>query len=167
MMRYRRPLLSLLLLLLVGTGTATGSQDELTMWDVAAFAIGTDINVESVEELDASALSDSLAALRERHPEIADDPILAAHRLSGVPVLGPRRSVIVEYSPTEWEPGRPFRHVRVALEDRGWLDDSVAGRRAVLWFVPDEQGRLTVARALRADLCRRPYWKYYSAKRCP
>lgn len=141
--------------------------DELAADDLTAFALGTDTNVRSVERLDAGALTDSLRAAEARGEDWTDDPLKVGLELAGRRLVGRRRLVEASYAPGEWEPGRPFRWVRVAVIDDGWLDDSVTGSRTVLWLVPCEDAAFRVGRALRAHLCSRPHWRYYSAEPCP
>jgi len=141
--------------------------DQLSLDDVGAFAIGTGINVHSVDRLDARALTDSLRAAEALDEAWTDDPLMVALKLLPGRPVGRSRSVDAQYAPGEWEPGRPFRWVRVTVVDGGWLDDSVTGIRTVFWLVPCDEGPFRVHRALRAHLCSRPYRRYYSADPCP
>jgi len=167
-MRHALPvLLALQALLFLPPAASARFIDDLALEGIFAFSIGTDINIKSVDSLDATALNDSLRAARDRGASWTEDPLRTALGLFGRDLTGARRTVTAVYSPTEWEPGRPFNWIRVIVEDGGWLDDSVTGQRLALWFVPDEEGRLVVHRALRAQLCSRPCWRYYSADPCP
>ena len=132
-----------------------------------AFAIGTDTNVESAEELGTAAFNDSLGAARVRGEPWTRSALGIALRFADPAAIGARQSVRVETSPPEWEPGRALHWVRVTVEEGGWLDDAVAGQRTVLWLVPDADGELVVERALWARLCRRPLQRFYTSGMCP
>jgi hypothetical protein len=141
--------------------------NELELPDITAFATGTEINVRSVERLDAGSLTDTLRAAESRGETWTGAPLKVGLELTGGELFGRSRSVEAAYTPSEWEPGRPFEWVRVTVTDGGWLDDSVVGMRTVLWLVPCDEGAFRVHRALRAHLCWRPHWRYYSADPCP
>lgn len=149
------------------TGRAGAAGDELQLPAVSAFAIGTPLNIESVQEMETGAFNDSLRVARERGEAWTCNAILIALRFARLGEIGSRQVVSAEVSPSEWEPGRRLNWVRVTLEEGGWLDDSVSGQRYVVWLTPDTEGRLTLRRALWAHECRRPYWRYYSAAACP
>ncbi len=152
--------------LLICTGKARATGDELQLSAVSAFAIGTPINIESVQEMETGAFNDSLRVARERSEPWTDNAILIALRFARLGEIGSRQIVSAEVSPSEWEPGRRLNWVRVTLEEDGWLDDSVSGQRYVIWLTLDTEGRLTLRRALWARECRRLYWRYYSAAAC-
>ena len=141
--------------------------DELDLPALNAFAIGTDVNIASVGEKPTESFNDSLRAARERGEEWTANTITIALRFAEFPNIGGRQSVTVQTSPSEWEPGRPVKWVRVTLEEHGWLDDSVSGQRFVIWLTSDPTGELIVRRALWAQECYRKYGRYYTADPCP
>jgi hypothetical protein len=153
--------------LLICTGRVVAAGNELDLPAISAFAIGTELNIKSVEEMETDAFNDSLCVARERGEPWTGNAILIALRFARLWEVGSRQVVSAEASPSEWEPGRPLNWVRVTLQEGGWLDDSVAGQRYVLWLTPDTEGMLTLRRALWAQECHRPYWRYYSASPCP
>lgn len=140
---------------------------ELSLPDIVAFAIGTDVNIKSVRAMETDSFNVILRAAQERGEPWTDSFILTALRFTGSHLYGSRQSVNVQIEPSEWEEGRPLRFARVTIEDKGWLDDSVYGERYVVWLTKNEAGRLEVRRALWAELCSRMYWKFYSADLCP
>ena len=162
-----------LILLLLGLhvpplGAAAGG-NEFTQSAVAAFAIDARTRVHDVAELDVRAFNDTLAAATARGEPWTGNFIAIALRFAQSPPQGREQRVVVSTGPGEWEPGLPLRRARVTIEDRGWLDDSVAGERWVIWIVADAGGKgLAVARGLRAWECRRsPESSFYSARPCP
>ncbi|MBD3366964.1 MAG: hypothetical protein GF405_02170 [Candidatus Eisenbacteria bacterium] len=163
----KTPAAALAALTLLACTAGASTVNELELPDISAFAVGIETNVRSVETLDADALTDSLRAADARGETWTVEPLRVGLELVPRRLVGRRRTVEARYAPGEWEPGRPFSWVRVTVEDGGWLDDSVTGVRYVLWLVPCGDGSLRVRRALRAHLCDRPYWRYYSADPCP
>jgi hypothetical protein len=153
--------------MLICAGRARAASEELDLPAISAFAIGTQVNIKSVQEMETEAFNDSLRVARERGEPWTGNAILIALRFARLGEVGSRQVVSAEVSPSEWEPGRPLNWVRVTLEEGGWLDDSVSGQRYVIWLTPDTEGRLTLRRALWAQLCWRFYWRYYSAAECP
>jgi hypothetical protein len=149
------------------TTACCAGNNELELPAISAFSIGTDINIKSVEEIETDPLNAMLLEAQERNEEWTDSFVQIALRLSGAALFGTRQSVSVKIAPSEWEKGRKLHWVRITIVDEGWLDDSVSGERYMIWLVPDADGNLTVQRILRAHLCRRPYWKYYSSEPCP
>jgi hypothetical protein len=153
--------------LLICTAKVEAAGDELQLPAKSAFAIGTSLNIESVREMETGAFNDSIRVARERGEPWTTNAILIALRFARLGEVGCRQVVSAEVSPSEWEPGRKLNWIRVTLEEGGWLDDSVSGQRYVVWLTPDTNGRLTLRRALWAQECGRPYWRYYSAAACP
>ena len=82
------------------------------------------------------------------------------------PITGNNQRVSVSI-PGEWEPGGAFEFARVIIEDQGWLDDAIAGERYVFWITQGDEGELMIQRALRANICSRPFQEFYSVQRCP
>ncbi|NET10635.1 MAG: hypothetical protein F6K16_39270, partial [Symploca sp. SIO2B6] len=82
------------------------------------------------------------------------------------PITGRKQQVSVSI-PGEWEPGLDFEFARVEITDHGWLSDAIAGERYVFWIVPGETGEFVIQRALRANLCQRPFQEFYSMQDCP
>ncbi|UCF05208.1 MAG: hypothetical protein JSV33_15020 [bacterium] len=149
------------------TTVCCAENNELELPSISAFSIGTDVNIKSVEEIATDSLNDVLLKAQKRNEEWTKSFVQIALRLSGAALSGTRQSVSVKIDPSEWEKGRPLNWARVTIVDEGWLDDSVSGERYVIWLVPDTDGNLTVQRILRAALCHRPYWKFYSSEPCP
>jgi len=149
-------------------GPAAGeARSELDYVAMDAFAVGTDRNIDSVEELEVDSFNVALAEARGRGEEWTRSPERIALAFAGATLFGPRRKVIVKIEPNEWEPGRPMRWARVTIEDEGYLDDSEFGQRYVIWLVPGADGSLKVRRAVWARLCRRRHWQFYTAGLCP
>jgi hypothetical protein len=144
-----------------------GDHDELELPSISAFSVGTDINIRSVKEIAVEPLNTELREARARKEEWTNSAMHIALRLSGAALSGSRQSVSVTIEPSEWEQGRTLRWVRVTIVDEGWLDDSVSGERYMVWLSPDSDGKLEIRRILWAQLCHRPYWKYYSNEPCP
>ncbi|UCF77825.1 MAG: hypothetical protein JSW03_06850 [Candidatus Eiseniibacteriota bacterium] len=153
--------------LCLSPGPVRALVNELELPDISAFAIGTDVNIRSVLKVDADSFNLQLRAAQDREEEWTESFVLVGLKLVGARFPGSRQKVYVQVEPSEWEPGRKLKWVRVTVEDEGWLDDSQFGERYVIWLVPDEDNRLAVQRALRARLCWRAYWKFYSAELCP
>ena len=143
--------------------------DELALSDTFAFAINAEVEVESVETLDPSNFNDLLLTAYQSQAVWANDPLwvgLQFLQFLSLPMTGANQQVSV-FIPGEWEPGMEFDYARVVIEDKGWLDDAVAGERYVLWIVLGNEGEFRIQRALRANICRRPDQEFYSAQACP
>lgn len=146
-------------------GEAAGGT-ELELGAREAFAVGTDVEVRDVRELDPAPLDTRLREAEERGERWARSFLEIGLRLAGLPPQGRRQEVSVVV-PGEWEPGMPLRWARVTVFDGDSLDDAVAGERHVLWVGSDASGRLVVRRALWARLCSRPSGRFWSARPCP
>ncbi len=162
-----RAWISLVLALLPPTTPADGG--ELSLPPAEAFAMGARIRVRDAAEMDTRAFNRALRAARARGEEWTGSFIQVAVRFAGVAPQGRSQSVAVETAPGGWEGGEGLEWARVAIEDRGYFDDSISGERWVVWLVPAPiGGGLEVARGLRAWECQRsPESWFYSARPCP
>jgi hypothetical protein len=160
-------LVMLFALAALGAGPAVKPRDELVLTPIEAFAIGARIPVRDVRELDTDAFNDTLRSAQAREESWTRIFLLIALRFEDPSPSGSRQSVDVNVTPSEWHPSDPVQWVRITIENHGWLDDSVAGDRTVLWLAPAADDRLVLWRALRASECSRPGRKFYSAKPCP
>ena len=142
---------------------------ELALSDIRAFGVETEINVHSVESLDASDFNALLLSSHQGGAVWANDPLwvgLQFLQYIGHPITGSDQTVAVSI-PGEWEPGQTFEFARVIIEDRGWLDDAIAGERYALWITPGDEGEFVISRALRSNICSRPFQAFYSIQNCP
>ncbi|MGK7889793.1 MAG: hypothetical protein AB4042_10695 [Leptolyngbyaceae cyanobacterium] len=142
---------------------------ELGLSDIRAFATTTDTDVYSVETLDLTDYNALLLSSYQNQAIWVNDPLWVGLQLLqflGQPITGSEQQVSVSI-PGEWEPGRAFEFARVIIEDKGWLDDAIAGERYVIWIVPGDSGEFKVQRALRANFCSRPPQEFYSIQDCP
>ena len=101
---------------------------QLQLPAISAFAIGTPVNIKSVQEMETGAFNDSLSVAREQGEPWTGNAILIALRFARLGKVSSRQVISAEVSPSEWEPGRQLNWVRVTLEEGGWLDDSVSGQ---------------------------------------
>lgn len=142
---------------------------ELALSDIRAFGLDTEINVHSVESLDARDFNALLLSSHQAEAVWANDPLwvgLQFLQYLGQPITGRDQTVSVSI-PGEWEPGQSFEFARVIIEDKGWLDDATAGERYTLWITPGESGEFVISRALRSNICSRPFQEFYSIQNCP
>ncbi len=163
-MSYAQKILIAVLLVAVGGGVnAQSLQDELDLPGIAAFSIGTSINIDSVREVSADSLNAELLAKLRMPDGMADSPGAIALLVVGGRMTGHHQLIEASGSPAEgtsdW--------FRVCVEDSGYENDSYNGQRWVIWLGREEDGRLGVLRALWAQLCERSYWTYYSSRPCP
>ena len=139
--------------------------NELSFPATSAFGMGTEVLVKSVKSLDTKAFNEQLMEAHQNQADWSSNFLQVGLKFIGKPENHRREKISVEI-PGEWEPGSPLRsHARVTIARGGWLDDSVAGYRYVLWIVQGEKGELKVQRALYANLCYRPFY-IYSAEPC-
>ncbi|MEB3229506.1 MAG: hypothetical protein VKJ64_00740 [Leptolyngbyaceae bacterium] len=145
------------------------SGSELDLSDIRAFGSTTDSEVYSVEPLDPTEYNALLLSSYQNQAIWANDPLWVGLQLLqflGQPITGAEQRVSVSV-PGEWEPGMTFEFARVIIDDKGWLDDAIAGERYVIWIVPGDSGEFKIQRALRANFCRRPLQEFYSSQNCP
>ena len=139
---------------------------ELSLPAIQAFGIGTKKLVKSAKSIDTQAFNQRLMEAHENQAEWSNNFVQIGLQFIGG-AENHRYQHISVVIPGEWEPGTPLTsYARVTIENGGWLDDSVAGNRYILWIVQGEQGELKVQRALYANLCYRPF-DMYSAGLCP
>jgi hypothetical protein len=148
-------------------GWGEASEGELTLPPREAFAIGARTTVSDAAEMDAKEFNRSLRSARGRGEAWTGSFIQVALNFAKTDPRGRSQNVTVETAPQGWEGGMALTWARVTIEDRGYLDDSVAGERWMIWLVPapDNDG-LAVARGLRAWECHRPGRWVYSARPC-
>ena len=142
---------------------------ELALSDIRAFGVETGINVHSVESLDASEFNALLLSSHQNEAVWANDPLwvgLQFLQYIGQPITGRDQTVSVSI-PGEWEPGQAFEFARIIIEDKGWMDDATAGERYALWITPGNEGEFVISRALRSNICSRPFQEFYSIQNCP
>ena len=142
---------------------------ELALSDIRAFGVETEINVHSVEALDADEFNALLLTSHQGGAIWANDPLwvgLQFLQYIGQPITGQNQTVSVAI-PGEWEPGQAFEFARIIIEDKGWLDDAIAGERYALWITPGNEGEFVISRALRSNICSRPFQEFYSIQNCP
>lgn len=142
---------------------------EMALSDIRAFGVETDINVHSVEALDVVDFNALLLSSHQNNAIWANDPLwvgLQFLQYIGHPITGRTQNVSVSI-PDEWEPGQTFEFARIVIEDKGWLDDAIAGERYALWVVPGDEGEFIIERALRSNICSRPFQEFYSIQNCP
>ena len=142
---------------------------ELALSDIRAFGVETGINVHSVESLNADEFNTLLLTSHQDGAIWANDPLwvgLQFLQYIGQPITGPSQTVSVSL-PDEWEPGQPFEFARIIIEDKGWVDDAIAGERYALWITPGTEGEFVISRALRSNICSRPFQEFYSIQNCP
>ena len=138
---------------------------ELSLSATQAFGIGTKTLVKSAKSIDTKTFNQMLMEAHQNQAEWSNNFVQIGLQFIGGGENHRRQNISVVI-PGEWEPGYPLRHyARVTLERGGWLDDSIAGDRYVLWIVQGDGGELKVQRALYARLCYRPFYMY-SADRC-
>lgn len=148
--------------------TASGiqaQQNELDLPVMSAFAIGTDINIASVREIEPDSFNVILRQAQNKGEEWSKSFIQIGLRFANMPPQGRHQEVTVEI-PFEWEPAMPLKFARITIVDKGWLDDSQSRERYVIWITTDSTGNLLVKRALWARLCRRAYWQQWSSDPC-
>lgn len=138
-------------------------QDELQLDALSAFAIGTDVNIESVREVDADSLNAALGARLRNGGDSAGSPAALALLLTGAEMTGHHQKIDAWGDPGEG----PSTWFRVSVENEGYENDSSSGDRWVLWMERVADGGLKVRRGPWARQCRRIYWTYYSARPCP
>lgn len=142
---------------------------ELALSDIRAFGVETEINVHSVESLDADEFNALLLTSHQGGAIWANDPLwvgLQFLQYIGQPITGRSQTVSVSI-PEEWEAGQAFEFARIIIEDKGWMDDAIAGERYALWITPGEEGEFIISRALRSNICSRPFQEFYSIQNCP
>ncbi|MEM9218814.1 MAG: hypothetical protein AAGD25_31300 [Cyanobacteria bacterium P01_F01_bin.150] len=142
---------------------------ELALSDIRAFGVETNINVHSVESLNADEFNALLLSSHQSGATWANDPLwvgLQFLQYIGHPVTGQNQTVSV-FIPGEWEAGQSFDYARVIIEDKGWLDDAIEGERYAMWITPGAEGEFIISRALRANICSRPFQEFYSIQNCP
>lgn len=142
---------------------------ELALSDIRAFGVETQINVHSVEALNVEEFNALLLSSHQGGAIWANDPLWVSLQFLQYiehPITGRNQSVTV-LIPDEWEPGQAFEFARVIIEDKGWLDDATAGERYALWITPGNEGEFVISRALRSNICSRPFQQFYSIQNCP
>jgi hypothetical protein len=143
------------------------ANNELDLAPMDAFAIGTDININSVKELPTEPFNAILLEAQENNETWTTDFIDIAQRLPNLQFSGVEQSISVDISPggIDWPEMRDeLQWARITIVNAGWADDSVAGERTVMWVVPRDDGKLRVHRILWAEHCMRQYRQSYSSK---
>ena len=141
-------------------------QNELDLPAISAFAIGTELNIAGVREIEPDSFNVILRQAQDKGEEWSKSFIQIGLRFANIPPQGRYQKVTVEI-PFEWEPSMPLKFARITIVDKGWLDDSQSGERYVIWIATQSTGHLIVQRALWARLCRRAYWRQWSSDPCP
>ena len=160
-------LVLIVIVLFLLPATTVAAPGELSLPSREAFAIGARTTVSDAAAMDPKRFNHELRSAQGRGEEWTKSFIQVALRFAKPDPQGRSQIVTVETSPHGWEGEEVLAWARVTIEDRDYLDDSVAGERWMIWLVPTPAGGgLEVARGLRAWECRRPGRWLYSSRPC-
>jgi hypothetical protein len=121
----------------------------------------SDIEVKSVKSLDSSKLNAEVSRTAGKGETWTRDAVLVALKFIGAGLKGQRKIIDVRTPPENQDTAT------ITITETGYSDDAIGGERWRLWLQKNPNGTWTIQRALWAQLCNRPGYRFYSAERCP